>query len=45
MQPGQEHTLYFIKASWNYVTRGVQPSAKIVITIEEDDRSLLNQRI
>ena len=38
-------TLYFVKASWNYVTRGGQPTAKIVITIEEDDRSLLNQRI
>lgn len=37
--------LYFVKANWSYVTRSGQPSAKIVITIEVDDHSLLDHRI
>lgn len=37
--------LYFVKATWNYgVSRGGQPEARIVITIEVDDSSMLNRR-
>ena len=36
--------LYFLKATWNYGTRGGQPEARVVITIEVDDNSLLNRR-
>ena len=37
--------LYFVKATWNYDTRSATPKAKIVITIEEDDSSMLDHRI
>lgn len=37
--------LYFVKATWNYGTRNGQPEAKITITIEVDDNSMLNSRI
>lgn len=43
---GTEKTnLYFVKATWNYTTRGATPQAKIVITIEVDDNDMLNRRI
>ena len=38
-------TLYYVKANWSYVTRGGQPTSKIIITVEVDDRSLLEQRL
>ena len=37
--------LYFVKATWNYGTRGGQPEAKIIVTIEVDDSSMLNRHI
>ena len=38
-------TLYYVKANWSYnTTRGGQPTAKITITIEVDDHSLLDRR-
>ena len=37
--------LYFIKATWNYNTRSGRPEARIVISIETDESSLLGSRM
>lgn len=39
-----ETKLYFIKATWTYNNRSVNPEAKILITIEVDDSAMLNRR-
>ena len=45
IRDGNGTALYFVKATWNYNTRSARPTARIVITIEVDDNSLLPQRI
>lgn len=37
--------LYFIKATWDYNSRTTRPEARVVITIETDDSSMLGNRI